>query len=87
MTFQRPIQCRCAIVLTREYGCPVSTPLHKSILLWILAHPRKDAKIVSKKEKIVTWLSPPRLPMQALSGRLSDGHNDKSGEAQGSWGR
>lgn len=44
-------------------------------------------EIVSKKEKIVTWLSPPRLPMQALSGRLSDGHNDKSGEAQGSWGR
>lgn len=44
-------------------------------------------EIVSKKEKILTWLSPPRLPMQALSGRLSDGHNDKFGEAQGSWGR
>ena len=44
-------------------------------------------EIVSKKEKILTWLPPPRLPMQALSGRLSDGHNDKSGEAQGTWGR
>lgn len=52
-----------------------------------ISPPQERREIVSKKEKILTWLSPPRLPMQAHSGRLSDGHNDKFGEAQGSWGR